>query len=142
LTFLVWRKCEIENYLCSRETFEQYALKEGWERGETDFAGPLFIKPIADSHLEIMKECIDDIEKAMEVLGKGSPWDADTKVSDDFLLPLFKKYFEKLGLPNAMTKKNFHRLARFVPKDKIDLEVKEKLDAIVQVAKSAKPAEA
>jgi hypothetical protein len=141
LTFLMWRKCEIENYLCFRETLEQYALKEGWESGETDHAGPLFIKPIADSHLKIMKECINDIEKAMEVLGKGSPWDADTKVSDDFLFPLFKKYFETLGLPNSMTKKNFHRLARFVPKDKIDPEVKEKLDAIVQVAKSAKPAQ-
>jgi hypothetical protein len=141
LTFLVWRKCEIENYLCSRETLEQYALKEGWERGETDIAGPLFIKPIADSHLKIMKKCINDIEKAMEVLGKGSPWDADTKVSDDFLLPLFKKYFETLGLPNAMTKKNFHRVARFVPKEKIDPEVKEKLDTIVRVAKSAKPVE-
>jgi predicted ATPase len=137
LTFLVWKKCEIENYLCFRETLEQYALKEGWESGETDHAGPLFIKLTAKT----MNECINDIEKAMEVLGKGSPWDADTKVSDDFLFPLFKKYFEKLGLPNTMTKKNFHRLARFVPKDKLDPEVKEKLDAIVQVAKSAKPAE-
>ncbi|MGD2093084.1 MAG: AAA family ATPase [Candidatus Aminicenantes bacterium] len=137
LTFLMWRKCEIENYLCFRETLEQYALKEGWESGETDHAGPLFIKLTAKT----MEECINDIEKAMEVLGKGSPWDADTKVSDDFLFPLFKKYFETLGLPNTMTKKNFHRLARFVPKDKIDPEVKEKLDAIVQVAKSAKPAQ-
>jgi predicted ATPase len=141
LTFLMWRKCEIENYLCFRETLEQYAFKEGWDRGESDYGGPLFSQPMADSYLNIMKECIKDIEKAMEDLGKGSPWDADTKVSDDFLFPLFNKYFKKLDLPNAMTKKNFHRLARFVPKDKIDQEVKEKLDAIVQVAKSAKPAE-
>lgn len=141
LAFMMWKKCEIENYLCFRETLEQYAEKEGWERGETEFDGPLFIKPIVDRHLEIMKKCINDIEKAMEVLGKGSPWDADTKVSDDFLLPLFKKYFGALELPNIMTKKNFHRLSRFVPKDKIDPEVKEKLDAIVQVAKSAKPAQ-
>ena len=35
--------------------------------------------------------------------------------------------------------KNFHELARFVPKEKIDLEVKEKLDAIVAVAKIATP---
>jgi len=132
------RTAEVLRNLCFKIFQER---KECWERGEADFAGPLFIKPIADNHLKIMKECIKDVEKAMEVLGKGSPWHADTKVSDDFLLPLFKKYFETLGLPNAMTKKNFHRLARFVPKDKIDPEVKEKLDAIVQVAKSANPAE-
>jgi hypothetical protein len=40
-----------------------------------------------------------------------------------------------------MTKNNFHRLARFVPIDKIDPEIKEKLDAIIGIAKSAKPAE-
>jgi hypothetical protein len=36
-----------------------------------------------------------------------------------------------------MAKKNFHELARFVDKDKIDPEIMEKLDAIVRVAKSA-----
>jgi len=40
-----------------------------------------------------------------------------------------------------MDKKNFHELARFVPKDKIDPEVKEKLDAIVAVARKARPRE-
>jgi len=38
-----------------------------------------------------------------------------------------------------MDKKNFHELARFVSKEKIDSEVVEKLDAIVAVAKSVKP---
>jgi hypothetical protein len=69
------------------------------------------------------------------------PWDDNTKVSDDFLTPLFENYYKKLSLPNIMAKKNFHELARFVPKEKIDPEVREKLDAIVHVAKSAKPAE-
>jgi len=44
-------------------------------------------------------------------------------------------------LPNVMAKKNFHELAYFVPKEKINPEVRAKLDAIVHVAKSAKPAE-
>ena len=33
-----------------------------------------------------------------------------------------------------MAKKNFHELAYFVPVEKIDPEIKEKLDAIVNVA--------
>ena len=77
--------------------------------------------------------------KAKETLELGLPWDKDTKVSDDFLTRLFRKFFKKLGHYNVMDKKNFHELARFVPKNKIDPEVKEKLDAIVIVAKAAKP---
>ncbi|MEO6164580.1 MAG: AAA family ATPase, partial [Candidatus Binatia bacterium] len=69
----------------------------------------------------------------------GSPWDANTKVSDDFLTPLFDKYFKKLGLPNVMAKKNFHELARLVPRAKIDTEVQDKLDAIVEAKRGAKP---
>lgn len=137
LIFQVWKKREIENYLCSVETLESYAVRE--ELFET--AGPLFSKAEAKKRLHIMRECIKEVENAMGVLGKGSPWDSDTKVSDDFLTPLFKKYFEKLSLPNTMAKKNFHQLARFVPKDKIDPEIKEKLEAVVRLAKSAKPVE-
>jgi hypothetical protein len=37
-----------------------------------------------------------------------------------------------------VAKKNFHELARFVPKSKIDPEITEKLDQIIDVAKSAK----
>ena len=65
---------------------------------------------------------------AMKTLGKGSPWDKDTKVSDEFLIPLFRKFFMKLDLYNVMDKKNFHELARFVSKERIDPEVKEKLE--------------
>jgi hypothetical protein len=40
-----------------------------------------------------MEESIVEIEGAMETLGKGSPWSPDTKVSDDFLDPLFAAFF-------------------------------------------------
>jgi hypothetical protein len=86
-----------------------------------------------------MRESITEVSEALETLGKGSPWDANTKVSDDFLTPLFDKYFKKLGLPNVMAKKNFHELARLVPKEKIDSEVQNKLDAIVVAKRAAKP---
>ncbi len=66
--------------------------------------------------------------------------DPNTKVSDDFLTPLFENYFKRLGIPNLMAKKNFYELAFFVPLDKIDHEIREKLDAIVEVANLAKPA--
>ena len=87
-----------------------------------------------------MREAISEVTSALQTIGKGSPWDPATKVSDDFLIPLFENYFKKLGLPNVMAKKNFHELAHLVPVDRIDAEVREKLDAIAHVAGSARPA--
>jgi len=82
---------------------------------------------------------MNDIEKAMLKLRKASPWDPITKVTDDFLNPLFEEFFDKLKLPNLMWKTGYHELARYLKKDQIEPEVSEKLDAIVQVARKAKP---
>ena len=135
LPMLVWSKREIENYLCYPESLESYAIATG----KNPFPGPIFESAYIEQRREAMREAIEEMTKAMETLGKKSPWDKDTKVSDDFLTPLFKAFFNKLGLYNVMDKKNFHELARFVTKDKIDPEVKEKLDAIVAIDKKAVP---
>ena len=133
---LMWRRREIENYLCSEETLIAYA--ETGARRET--IGPLFESTERDRRVKAMETSIKEVTEALITLEKGSPWDPGTKVSDDFLTPLFKKYFKKLKLPNVMAKKNFHELAELVPEDKLDPEIKENLDAIVEVAKVAKPA--
>ena len=83
-----------------------------------------------------MDEAIEEVSKALETLGRESPWGDDVKASDDFLIPLFKSYFAKIGIPNLMAKKNFHALADYVPEDEIASEVGEKLDAITGVAES------
>lgn len=132
---LMWRKREIENYLCQHEVLEAYAASSGRE----SFPGPLFEAAHAERRRKAMRESIEEVSKAMETLGKGSPWDADTKVSEDFLIPLFRTFFQKLKLYNVMDKKNFHELAHFVTKDNLEPEVTEKLDAIVSVAQAAEP---
>ncbi len=126
LEFLMWKKQEIENYLCTPATLESYA------RGF--MPEDLF----TESRLGSMRKAIAEIEEALKRLNKGSPWDADIKASDDFLIPLFSAYYNKLGLPNLMAKKQFYELASLVPEEEIDPEVREKLDAIVAVAKSAR----
>ena len=80
---------------------------------------------------------MDEIEKAMKTLDRGSPWGADAKVNDDFLAPPFGAYFRKLGLPNLMSKKTSYELAGHVPKNEMDPEIREKLDAIARTAESA-----
>ncbi len=132
---LMWEQREIENYLCSMATLEAYAVGSA----KSDVPGPLFVAADADKRLAAMREAIEEIGSALQRLGRGSPWDRNTKVSGDFLDPLFRVYFEKLSLPNLMAKKNFYELARYVPEDEIDQEIREKLDAIVQIASSAKP---
>ena len=106
---------------------------------KSDVTGPLFITVEAAKRLEAMREAIEEISSALERLGRGTPWDRDTKVSDEFLDPLFRTYFGKLGLPNLMAKKNFYELAQHVPAKEIDQEVREKLDSIVRAASSALP---
>lgn len=136
LSCLTWKRREIENYLCRPETLEAFAESSG----QREAVGPLFAPNESKNRVEAMRNSISKIASAMEDLGHGSPWDPDTKVSDFFLTPLFKAYFKKLGILNVMAKKNFHELAYYVPKEKIDDEVKQKLDAIVDMASRAQPA--
>ncbi len=133
---LTWRRREIENYLCSPATLEAYVLASV----RTDFGeDTLYSQSETEKRMKAMREAITEITEAMEKLGKGSPWDAGTKASNDFLTPLFRAYFQKTGLPNAMAKNSFYELARHVPANEIDPEIREKLEAIVRVAGEAKP---
>ncbi len=135
LRHMFWKRREIENHLCTERTLEAYASLSSSEF-ETM---PLFAASEANRRLAAMRESIAEVSQAMKTLGKGSPWDANVKASDDFLTPLFKSYFDKLEIPNLMLKKNFYELAVCVPENEIDPEIGEKLDAIVQVAESAEP---
>ena len=86
-----------------------------------------------------MEETIKEVENALQTLGKESPWSPDTKVSDDFLHPLFEAFFKKLGLENLMQKTNYHTLVQYVSSDAIDPEVSNVLDGILKVANQAVP---
>ena len=130
---LNWHRREIENYLCSRAVLESYASATA----EAASLGPLFVASEVERRMGAMIEAIDGIEKAMATLGQSSPWDDGTKVSDDFLTPLFNDYYRRLSLPNLMRKTNFHVLADYVPDDEIDPEITEKLDTIAQTAAAA-----
>lgn len=134
LTETMWRRREIENYFCQPEVLLAYA--------RADQPNDLFGQAEADHREQIMREAIEEISSALRILGKEDPWSPEIKATDDFLDPLFRKYFERLGLPNLMRKTDYYVLARLLPKEGIDPEVIEKLDAIVAVANRAKPRKA
>ncbi len=132
---LMWQRREIENYLCYPDVLLAYA--EAVKEKETP--GPLFAHAERERRREVMETCIRDLVPPVALRDLNDRWWGDVKASDDFLDRLFETYFGQLGLPNLMHKANYHLLARLVPREMIDDEVIEKLDAIVEVAESARP---
>ena len=130
---LVWKRREIENYVCSRAALEAYATGSAREAQPDN----LFTSVESDRRLSAMRDAIEEIRSALKTLGKGSPWSPDIKASDDFLDPLFRTYHKKLDLPNLMSKRNFHQLVQHLPESEIDPEIGSKLAAIASVAAAA-----
>ncbi len=127
-----WDQREIENYIISSK---QVLIDRARDEAAEHAGGILS----SEDCVSIMEERITEIEKARETLGQESPWSPNTKVSTDFLDPLFASFFKKLELPNLMQKTNYHTLVRYVKSDQIDPEVVDVLDAILEVANRAKP---
>lgn len=123
----MWQRREIENHLCSAETLLAYARA---------CMGSLFEQPCQAA----MAECIEDYVPRAAQRDPLDRWWVDTKASDDFLDRLFPAFFKKLNLPNLMAKTDYHKLARYVPKEQIAPEVTTILDGILAVARQAKPA--
>jgi len=128
LRLCMWERREFENYVCQRETLLAFAQAKAREE-----EGDLF----AASWRDAMEEAIDEISSALGALGKPDPWGRDVKASDEFLDPLFNKFYANVKLPNLMRKTHYHTLAPFVSEEAIDPEVVEKLDLVVGVAKRA-----
>ncbi len=127
----MWDRKELESYLCNEEVLLTYARHE-----QPD---DLFGQAEAVRRGTAMIESISEVSNALKTLGKPSPWSGEIKVTDDFLDPLFQKYFGKLNLPNLLQKSDYHVLADLLDPKKIDQEITQKLDAIVGIAGRAKP---
>jgi ABC-type taurine transport system ATPase subunit len=128
LVQVTWRRREIENYACQRATLLTFAEEEARAR-----FGDLF----APAWRDAMDASIREIADALASLTKPDPWSPDLKASDEFLDPLFQKFYGKQKIPNLMRKTDYHTLAPFVSLAQLDPEVSEKLDAIAAVAETA-----
>ena len=132
LLHLTWRRRELENYLCRRGVLLDFAEAEG-RRLQGDLFGAAW--------RERMQACIAEIEQALRTLGASSPWGPDVKASDEFLDPLFARFYAASDSPDLMRKADYHRLAEFLEAGAVDAEITEKLDAIAGVADRARPRE-
>jgi hypothetical protein len=130
LVELMWERRELENYFCIKEVLLAYAR---YDLKEDD----LFAQAEARRRETAMEESIQEVIKAIETFEKPPAWSKDIKATDDFLDPLFKVYFKKIGLPLVLRKTDYYLLAALLRKEQIDAEITAKLDAIVAVAKKA-----
>ncbi|MBF0517953.1 MAG: ATP-binding protein [Nitrospirae bacterium] len=126
---IMWKKNEIENYLCTKETLLEYALF-----GHSDCINVPDSSEI-QRRVTAMEESINEIATALKTIKDQDIWSPALKASDNVLIPLFKVYFKKISQYNILNKSDYYILARHVPKESIDLEAIEKLDAIVETAK-------
>lgn len=137
LVELMWRRNEIENYLCQPETLRSFAEGSVQEA----VPGPLWEATEAERRRSTMDAIIRDLVPPAALRDPSDVWWTDTKISEQFLDRLFARFYQELGLPNLMRKTDYHVLARHVPDEMIDPEITKMLDAIVDVARRARPRE-
>ncbi len=123
LVELMWSRREIENYFCTKDVLL------AWVR--QDQPDDLFEQAEAKKRESSMDEAIVEVARVLEIDDK-SPWSHDVKATDEVLDRVFRVFFKKLKLPLTFRKSDYHVLAKLVPKDNIDPDVVEKLDAIVR----------
>ncbi len=133
---IMWRRREIENYICQPKVLLAFAEAQARPKDSPD---DLFSSNEAQRRREVMEKWINKLAPKVALEDPNDPYWHKTKITDDFLDRLFEEYFKELELPNLMRKTDYHRLAEFIVPDEIDPEVKEKLDAIAEVAEKAKP---
>lgn len=130
LTETMWRRKEIENYFCMEEVLLAYARH--------DLPDDLFGRDESQQREQAMRGAIEEVTKLLEI-DDLDPWSSDVKASDHVLDRVFRLFVKKLKLPLQLRKSDYHILAGLVPKENLDGEITEKLDAIVAVARKSKP---
>ncbi len=133
LTERMWARREIENYLVtpsSLRAFVQIGLR----------SDDLIEEVERKNRLAILDTCVGELVNALRLTNKPDPWGHDIKVTDEFLDPLFKLFYERLGTPQRTFKRDYHCLADAIPVGELSPEVSQVLDAILETANRAKPA--
>jgi hypothetical protein len=126
----MWRRREIENYFCTEEVLLAYARH--------NLPDDLFGLAERPAREQAMREAIAEVTKLLEI-DELDPWSAEVKASDQVLERVFRLFFRKRNLPLQLRKSEYHILAGLVPKERLDAEITEKLNAIATVAKQATP---
>ena len=128
----MWSQREIENYLVTPESLRSFVMADLIE-------DDLIARAERTNRLAILEPCIAEITNALRLTGEPDPWGPDIKVTDKFLDPLFRLFFERLGTPQRTFKRDYHGLAAAIPIHQVDPEIRSMLDLIAETASHAMP---
>ena len=134
----MWKRREIENYLCNRKAILS-SVAEGLSRED------LFGQSDVSERQSKMEKEIERLEEALRTIGKSSPFSDDfldeVKTSDEFLVRLFMNFTGSMGWPESMVlwKSNFYKLVKYIPLEEINEEVIDVLDTIAKIAQVNSP---
>ncbi len=128
----MWSRREIENYLVTPTSLRAYV-----QQGLRD--DDLLEQAERKTRVEILDVCVAELVNALQIANRPDPWGPDIKVTDEFLDPLFKNFYTRLGTPQKTFKRDYHGMADVIPLGEIDPEVKAMLDRIAETANRAKP---
>ena len=128
----MWTRREIENYLVTPTSLRNF-VQQGLRSDD------LIDDVERKTRVEVLDACMPEIIKALQLTNRPDPWGTEIKVTDEFLDPLFKLFYERLGVPQQTFKRDYHGLADAIPAEEIAPEVTQTLDALLEVSGKAKP---
>lgn len=131
LTEIVWQRKEIENYIPLPQTLERFLDKKFPDKE------PDLYNNKKKNKLENIKQVIYNRIPPIALENPNDSYWSDTKMSDDFLDKVFKSIGEELDGQILLSKGGYYKLLEYAEPEELDTEIKEKLDAIYKIAKSA-----
>lgn len=120
---MMWNRYEIENYILIPESLYKYA--------EAEFGEDI----LRSKYIDDLKNIVSRLIPPIALENENDIFWIDTKISP-LLERIFEEFYKQTGI-RLLRKEEFYLLIRFMEKEKISTEVKEKLDVIYEVASRA-----
>ncbi|MDI6734858.1 MAG: AAA family ATPase [bacterium] len=118
---MMWQRREIENYLPLPEVIERYFVEQPKNLFTLEYPN-------------LIKDIIQEEVPPAGLKDKNHDFWINTKISDEFLDKIFRKFAQKMKIAIPLSKKNYYVLAQYSKAEELSFEVKEKLDKIYEIA--------
>lgn len=121
ITIQFWQRRELENYFAQPETMLRYAATLHNHHPALS----------VDQLTETMQAVIAEYTIPAALRDLSTAFWVNTKLSDDWLDVIFPEFYQRLGLPQDFYKRDYYQLIRQLQPGEIDVEIAEKLDAMM-----------
>lgn len=137
----MWPRREIENYLLPTVTLLRYAEQTGSAsvRASSNVTPgtTLFEEPEGKRWQDVMRRAVENLTPPVALHNPEHQFWSDTKISDNFLKPLFDRFYSEMGIPILLRKKSYYRLVSYLSPSEVHGDVVEVLDGIAKGAARA-----